>query len=80
MHRLPTKKKNLSVQFLLGWITLGVMSALDVSKQLGGTYNFGSVWVFCMLASLTLILPQKILFGARCANFFDTGLIAYSCE
>ena len=64
MNRLPTKKKILSLQFLLGWITLGVMSSLDVSKQLG-KYDYGSVWVLCMLGPFTIILSQKILFGAR---------------
>jgi len=64
MNRLPTKKKILSLQFLLGWITLGVMSSLDVSKQLGQN-NFGSVWVLCMLGPFTVILSQKILFEAR---------------
>jgi hypothetical protein len=64
MNRLATKKKVLSLIFLLGWITLGVMSSLDVCTQLG-TYNYGSVWVLCVLGPFTIILSQKILFGAR---------------
>ena len=34
MNRLGKKKKVLSLLFLVGWITLGVMSALDVLEQL----------------------------------------------
>ena len=51
MNRLPQKKKMLSLAFLLGWITLGIMSALDVSKQLddlNGTADKGCVWLLCM--------------------------------
>lgn len=64
MTRNATKKKVLSLQFLLGWITLGVMSSLDVSEQLGSK-SYGSVWVLCMMGPFTIILSQKILFGAR---------------
>jgi len=66
----------LSLMFLIGWITLGIMSSLDVIDQLTDKdnfkdykfiYNFNTkgVWVLCMGAPITIILSQKILFGAR---------------
>ena len=36
MNRVPDKKKMLSLAFLVGWIILGVTSALDVITQLDG--------------------------------------------
>ena len=55
--------------FLIGWITLGIMSSLDVCKQLDdlglGDRDQGGVWVLNMLGPVTVILSQKILFGAR---------------
>jgi len=89
MMRKDKKKKMLSVVFLLGWITLGIMSALDVTKQLDDrdckgfvkipsyctlnsdlegvvkNYDHAGVWILCMLGPFTVILSQKILFGAR---------------
>ncbi|CAB9524971.1 expressed unknown protein [Seminavis robusta] len=64
MHRDPKKKMMLSLQFLMGWITLGVMSSLDAGEQLGSFSN-GSVWVLCMMGPFTIILSQKILFASR---------------
>merc|ERR1712194_478498 len=60
--------------FLLGWITLGVMSALDKADILGEVaFKDGEVpgevtaffWILCMAGPVTIILSQKILFGAR---------------
>ena len=70
MNRRPMKKKLLSLAFLLGWITLGVMSALDVVTQLDfergeASKDQGLVWTFCMLGPFTVILSQKILFESR---------------
>lgn len=68
MNRLPKKKKMLSLAFLLGWITLGVTSALDVIAQLegiDGPKDRGLVWALCMLGPFTVILSQKILFESR---------------
>jgi hypothetical protein len=85
MNRLPAKKMKLSLMFLLGWITLGIMSALDVTEQLedrgcssakwllgkcepevtSKSYDHAGVWAMCMLGPFTVILSQKILFGAR---------------
>lgn len=68
MNRLPEKKKMLSLAFLLGWITLGVTSALDVVAQLEGVdgpNDRGLVWALCMLGPFTVILSQKILFESR---------------
>ena len=68
MNRLPKKKKLLSLAFLLGWITLGVMSALDVVTQLErgeGPKEQGLVWTFCLIGPFTVILSQKILFESR---------------
>eukprot|EP00240_Pyramimonas_obovata_P000862 CAMPEP_0118927960 /NCGR_PEP_ID=MMETSP1169-20130426/5323_1 /TAXON_ID=36882 /ORGANISM="Pyramimonas obovata, Strain CCMP722" /LENGTH=574 /DNA_ID=CAMNT_0006869843 /DNA_START=228 /DNA_END=1952 /DNA_ORIENTATION=+ len=99
MYRKDKKKKMLSLMFLLGWISLGIMSSLDVVYQLHGykttidsdsdtdlyaffqifgysdsnsdsltvDYTLGTagVWVLCMLGPVTIILSQKILFGAR---------------
>lgn len=63
MNRLPSKKKMLSLLFLLGWISLGILSSLDVKQQLGQSH--GTVWVLCMLGPFTIILSQKILFESR---------------
>ena len=68
MNRLPQKKKMLSLAFLLGWITLGVTSALDVVSQLEGSAgpkDRSLVWALCMLGPFTVILSQKILFESR---------------
>ena len=67
MNRNPDKKKKLSLMFLLGWIVLGVMSALDVNDQLNGgdDEQEAYVWLLCLLGPFTVILSQKILFGAR---------------
>jgi len=77
MNRIDKKKKMLSLMFLLGWISLGILSALDVTDQLDdmknpfntvtkmGEYDQAGVWVLCMLGPFTIILSQKILFGAR---------------
>ena len=68
MNRLPEKKKMLSLAFLLGWITLGVTSALDVVAQLEGVdgpNDCSLVWTLCMLGPFTVILSQKILFESR---------------
>ncbi|KAL3922558.1 MAG: hypothetical protein SGILL_002143 [Bacillariaceae sp.] len=64
MNRHPKKKMVLSLFFLLGWIALGVMSSLDILAQLDLPRS-GVVWVLCMLGPFTIILSQKILFGAR---------------
>ena len=63
MNRLPAKKKTLSLAFLMGWITLGVVSALDVTTQLKATNSVA--WTLCLLGPLTVILSQKILFESR---------------
>ena len=63
MNRLPTKKKTLSLAFLMGWITLGVVSALDVNTQLKASNPMA--WTLCLLGPLTVILSQKILFESR---------------
>jgi len=70
MHRIPDKKKKLSLMFLTGWITLGVMSSLDASailSDMGGQYDQSKAgtWVLCMLGPFTIILSQKILFESR---------------
>ena len=71
MNRLPMKKKVLSLMFLLGWIVLGIMSALDVNKQLDDASGLehgndtGCTWVLCLLGPITVILSQKILFESR---------------
>ena len=70
MNRVAKKKGILSIMFLLGWITLGIVSALDVTKQLDDNDNYPKVdqqgvWILCMLGPFTVILSQKILFGAR---------------
>jgi len=68
MNRLPTKKMAYSLMFLVGWITLGVLSSLDVTTQLtaaNSPYDQYGVWVLCMMGPFTVILSQKILFGAR---------------
>jgi len=68
MNRLPDKKKMLSLAFLVGWISLGVTSALDVAAQLeggSGPKDRGLVWALCMLGPFTVILSQKILFESR---------------
>ena len=68
MNRLPEKKKRLSLAFLLGWITLGVMSALDVVTQLEraeGPKDRGLVWAFCMLGPFTAIRRKSFLNPAR---------------
>lgn len=70
MNRIADKKMKLSLAFLIGWITLGIMSALDVSKILddekyGKNYGRAPVWVLCMLGPFTIILSQKILFSSR---------------
>jgi len=63
MHRLLKKKTILSVMFLLGWIALGVASSLDATAQVAKSEPF--VWILCMLGPVTIVLSQKILFGAR---------------
>ena len=63
MNRLPAKKKTLSLAFLMGWITLGVVSALDVTTQLQASNSLA--WTLCLLGPLTVILSQKILFESR---------------
>ena len=63
MNRLPAKKKTLSLAFLMGWITLGVVSALDVTTQLKASNSLA--WTLCLLGPLTVILSQKILFESR---------------
>ena len=68
MNRLPAKKKMLSLAFLIGWICLGVTSALDVVAQLeggSGPKDRGLVWTLCLLGPFTVILSQKILFESR---------------
>mmetsp|Transcript_71582 Transcript_71582/g.128868 ORF Transcript_71582/g.128868 Transcript_71582/m.128868 type:complete len:521 (-) Transcript_71582:74-1636(-) len=71
MNRLDTKKKILSLLFVSGWITLGVVSALDVQTQLaaqgegGDPGTAGLFWVLWMLGPVTIIVSQKELFGAR---------------
>ena len=68
MNRRPMKKKLLSLTFLLGWISLGVLSALDVVTQLEGLDGLGAhglVWTLCILGPITIILSQKILFESR---------------
>lgn len=67
MNRKADQKKYLSLGFLIGWITLGIMSALDVSKNLedGKDYNRAGVWILCMLGPITIIMSQKILFESR---------------
>lgn len=77
MYRDPKKKKMLSLMFLIGWILLGIMSALDVINQNGMSetlFNDGlagqdisvaSVWTCCLLGPITIIISQKILFGSR---------------
>ena len=68
MNRNPQKKKILSLLFLLGWIVLGIMSSLDVTKQLDDKNNNsdqGLPWALCMLGPFTVILSQKILFESR---------------
>jgi len=68
MKRLGGKKKMLSVMFLLGWITLGVVSALDTAHQVQdevGTIRPAIYWCLCMLGPVTIIMSQKELFGAR---------------
>ena len=76
MHRNPGKKKKLSLMFLLGWISLGIMSALDVRKQLNDTnspFDQAHVWVLCLLGPFTIILSQKILFESRKIGTFWEG-------
>jgi len=68
MNRNDKKKKILSLCFLLGWIVLGIMSGLDVTKQLdneNNNYDTGVSWSLCMLGPFTVILSQKILFESR---------------
>jgi len=69
MNRIPAKKMKLSLAFLLGWITLGIMSALDITIQINDRdeYDESTVgtWFLCMLGPITIILSQKILFGSR---------------
>ena len=68
MNRLPEKKKQLSLAFLVCWVALGITSALDVVAQLDGGQGpkgRGLVWTFCMLGPFTVILSQKILFESR---------------
>jgi len=68
MNRNGQKKMILSLMFLVGWLTLGVMSSLDVSKQLddmNDDSNRAGVWILCMLGPITIILSQKILFSSR---------------
>jgi len=79
MNRLPQKKMYLSVAFLLGWITLGIMSALDASHYYGNMgdyfkkydgenlteYNKMAAWFLCLLGPITIIMSQKILFSSR---------------
>ena len=62
--------------FLCGWITLGIMSSLDVTKQLrdgGSQSDRAGVWVLCMLGPFTIILSQKILFESRKMGTFWEG-------
>ena len=52
MNRNAAKKKYLSIGFLIGWITLGIMSSLDVSKYLddnGETFHRTGVTLFYIL-------------------------------
>ena len=71
MNRRPKKKKALSLAFLVGWIILGILSALDVGTQLNNhvfDHNNPShplTWTLCLLGPLTVILSQKILFESR---------------
>jgi len=71
MTRNGPKKKKLSLIFLLGWITLGVMSGLDVAsdKNLDKSHA-GSRCLCIMFGPFTVILSQKILFGARKTGTF----------
>jgi len=49
-------------------IPAGIMSALDVTKQLDDmnvSSDQSGVWVLCMLGPFTVILSQKILFESR---------------
>lgn len=66
---LKEKKKMLSLLFVIGWISLGVTSALDVTEQLQA-YGFDGptkalTWILCMLGPITIIMSQQILFSAR---------------
>eukprot|EP00959_Pyramimonas_sp_CCMP1952_P364907 7641409-Pyramimonas_sp.AAC.1 len=71
MKRKAKKKMILSLMFLIGWISLGITSSLDVIDQLNddkhGTFEHDTkgVWVMCMLGPITVIISQKILFGSR---------------
>lgn len=70
-NRKPQQKMVLSLMFVLGWILLGVMSALDVLKQYEDKgYDKvvdadAGVWILCMLGPVTIIMSQKILFSSR---------------
>ena len=78
MYRKDNKKKLLSLMFLAGWITLGVCSALDVIEQLPKNVSTPEsasslAWFLCMAGPLTVIVSQKILFGARkMGTFWET--------
>merc|ERR1711865_1171380 len=63
MNRSGSKKMKLSLMFLIGWITLGVLSALDILTQTDMPPLI--VWCLCLLGPVTIIMSQKILFGAR---------------
>jgi hypothetical protein len=69
MNRLKGKKMVLSLLFLLGWISLGVLSALDIIDQLQAYGLDGPtqalIWILCMLGPITIVMSQKILFAAR---------------
>lgn len=72
MNRDGPKKMKLSLGFLIGWICLGVFSAVDAILSLENIKSDESAdlstvhqWVCCMLGPFTIILSQKILFASR---------------
>eukprot|EP00930_Biecheleria_cincta_P004318 TRINITY_DN10522_c0_g1_i2.p1 TRINITY_DN10522_c0_g1~~TRINITY_DN10522_c0_g1_i2.p1 ORF type:complete len:519 (+),score=90.15 TRINITY_DN10522_c0_g1_i2:107-1558(+) len=67
MNRKGQQKMVLSLLFLIGWIALGIVSSLDITTQVGKIDNWtkACIWILCMLGPITIIVSQKILFGAR---------------
>lgn len=75
MNRLGKKKMVLSLMFLVGWIALGITSALDVNEQLAPWAHVtgtpasplarGYTWVLMLMGPITIIMSQKILFVSR---------------
>lgn len=70
-NRKAQQKNMLSLAFVIGWFTLGAMSALDASKIIDDDLGSGDkpskagTWLCCMLGPVTIIMSQKILFGSR---------------